>query len=845
MFSRLVSICGLLLLAIVGAACADADPTPTDSPPARAPEAAAPTRAPTPVPATPTRAPTPVPATPTPTPAPTPEPVEEAAPPERAAASVRALPTLPPGPEQEPGANLMVLDRADWAGPVVVSTVEKTYLDVGPVSVDDIPFISFRVVNSGDATITRRFFVDLYLDRYLAYRFEAKTDLAPGSFVSWHDWPNLPRLVRLTPGSHTLRLVVDSTDLVPETDESDNVFEQVFHWDESDSQAQDIAVPEGSNRPNLVPFVPRGWGDAVLVTSYLRDSVSGPLSVDVPTYFRYGFTSEGPISIPSGVLVDLYVDDTMVLRDTWPQVLAEQRMVRDPWIGIHRVLDLEPGPRVVRLVIDPTDLVDESDESDNVYEVTLHWGAGGLVVAPDTSESVDRLGPSPAPLTKPNLVPGWVWRWDGPIIVSHYKRIWQDEPLTIEEPPFVDVVVFNESTVAAESAFSVDLYFDDKRVHRFEIAPGMSGKLFRIVGDWPDLGDVVEISPGDHTLRIVIDPENTVDEADEGDNVFEKTYTWDVGPLSQSFPITYTDAELREMLSDLEELVGIREPAQSPDGADYRADILRTVDAGYYLLTGRSVRDERVNIYLLSGDEYLAWIADGYRRQLAVAEESEYEAIMKGRARDMSISSGYKSRRFGKIAVAINTDPNVADVINSLVHELGHALQDLTNPAQTEAGEYFEIRGIREAEAQQFERAFWLALEEFTGTSLMAYPSYEAYHRLIDGQLEEWTRDLRFSEHALGHLLQWLVPIGDPAVARLGDRLDTHGALDARGSKDLFDYLVSLPPESLKSYVPARIRSLGPLLGTIRGLARSRPDPGLEPWLEGSSDLRIPSLLMP
>jgi hypothetical protein len=79
----------------------------------------------------------------------------------------------------------------------------------------------------------------------------------------------------------------------------------------------------------------------------------------------------------------------------------------------------------------------------------------------------------------------------------------------------------------------------------------------------------------------------------------------------------------------------------------------------------------------------------------------------------------------------------------------------------------------------------------------------------------------------------------------LGDRLDTHGALDARGSKELFDYLVSLPPESLKSYVPARIRSLGPLLGTIRGLARLRPDPGLEPWLEGSPDLRIPSLLMP
>jgi len=46
-------------------------------------------------------------------------------------------------------------------------------------------------------------------------------------------------------------------------------------------------------------------------------------------------------------------------------------------------------------------------------------------------------------------------------------------------------------------------------------------------------------------------------------------------------------------------------------------------------------------------------------------------------------------------------------VLNTLVHELGHLRQDVVSPALTVAPRSHELSGLLEAQAQQFERAFW------------------------------------------------------------------------------------------------------------------------------------------
>ena len=754
------------------------------------------------------------------------------------------MPTLVPRSEHASGANLEVADQEDWDRPLVLSPAKNVRRDVPGISVDDAPYISFGVTNSGVAPVTRPFFVDIYFDEYLVHRFPIGGELPPNFSVDLSDWPGLAQVVKIVPGDHALRIVVDSTHLIPEANETDNVFEQTFRWEPSRVQRSLTPTPAAVRLPNLAPFTAAGWDAPVVASSFIGDTTSGPLSADVVTFLKYGITNNGLTSVPGGVLVDLYLDDVLVLREFWTPLLAGQTIIRPAWTRIHEIVELEPGIHVLKLKVDPTDLVRESSEEDNVYELVLEWGIGSVPAR------TAALGPStppptaPAVLTLPNLVPGWVWERDGPIVVSHFKNISLDGDLTVEEPAFVDVVVFNESIVDASDSFVVDLYFDDEKVHTFQMSGPTPARVFRFREDWPGLASR-SISPGSHTVKIVIDPANAVEEADEADNVLEKTYVWGEGPISQPVPVTYTDSELRQMLSDLMDLLDKQGPAMGTDGEDLADDVMRVAEAGYYLLTGTSLQDERVNIALLAEEEYLAWIDDSYDEQFAVSPESEYAFILAGRERDKSVSAGFKSRRFGEVTLVVNAEKNVTDVINSVVHELGHMRQDFLNPIQSEMGDFYELVSVREAEAQQFERAFWLAVQRFTGIRLLDYPDYEGFLELIDFTVNSAVLNAPRSEHSTGRLLQWLVVLVDPAMSQIKERLLSQGELDEESALAVFEHLVRLDPESLDSYVSGLLASLGTHLGTIKSLAQGRLISDLHPDGEGSPDLRIPALLAP
>ena len=73
--------------------------------------------------------------------------------------------------------------------------------------------------------------------------------------------------------------------------------------------------------------------------------------------------------------------------------------------------------------------------------------------------------------------------------------------------------------------------------------------LTRTGEDWDDLTDLVEINPGPHTLRIVIDPDDQIAEQNEDDKEFEKVFDWSSEKQPESPPTVYTEQELRSMMS--------------------------------------------------------------------------------------------------------------------------------------------------------------------------------------------------------------------------------------------------------------------------------------------------------
>ena len=804
------------------AACEVAERIPDDSPPRPAATAtptpvATPTRTPTP-PASPTATATPGPtATPTasPTPGPTPTPI----------------PTRTPDPQSPAISNLHPEGPSDWAAPLIISGTPGQSSPTA-VSLPNPVYVSWAIANAGPESPSESYAVDLYVDGVMAERWRG-SGFEPSSYRLIDDWDSLTNAVRLTPGNHTFTLIVDPLNEVPETNETDNVYTV-----EVDIGGLSPAQPAATRIPDLAVFTPEGWEAPLVLTSYNDRTVNGPLSVDVETYLRHAFKNEGASSVLGSVPVHLYVDGVLAREQNWQWSLADQESDTEEWTGLLSTLRLQPGTHDLRLVVDPGNIIQEQDETNNTYEASFTWGTGPVDPAP--ALPLPALATAPAPPNAPNLVPGWRFGWDGPIIISATQDTFTNDPPVVDRQSWIDVVVQNQS-VRDAGPFSADLYLDGTKVRPFHFVDGLGAGRLGWHADWGNMLNTVQPSAGLHTLRLIIDPQNEVIESDEADNVYETVIEWfnvapDVPPA-----IVYTDAELSDMLAGLPTLLDDRSVVIDGAGANRTADALRIADAGYYLLTGGSFRDEQLTVFLLSRADYLRWVDDSFVERFATNPESEYPALLANREKLKTTNLAFKTRYLGGAAVVVDAERPFAEVVNTLAHELGHARQDFVNPAQTETQTTYYLLSLHEAQAQQFERAFWLAVGRFTGQTLLAYPDHPGFTDLVDFRFDTWRRNVNADEHDLGYLPAWTAVLADVSLQDVRQRLVDDGRLDADAALRVYNHLVSLQPSVVEEYVAARVELFDQLLPTMRILAKGRLTAGLDPDLEGSPDLRTPA----
>ena len=724
-----------------------------------------------------------------------------------------------------------------WDAPLVVSGSADDD-DGSGLRAGGKSFVSWAVADTSGTRVDSRFFIDLLFDGVTVWRWTS--DLLPaGGYIDISDWPDLHRLANIDPGTHTLTLVVDATDLVVEADETDNRVETQVEWLPAETALP--APPARERLPDLAPYTPENWAGPVAANSYGEDGIDGPLSIDAPTRVLAAFTNSGAASTGLSIWAHLYLDDVLVDVSVSPGLLVNDFTRRLRVEDLHERIAIEPGEYTLKLVIDPNDLVEESDETNNVFEKRLTWLTGD---PPPREADTQAAAAYPTPPSLPNLVPGWRFGWDGPIVVSQERGTSLDTAPVLGKTAYIDLAVANLSTVKPHQSFAVDLYFDEQRVRTFEFSTGSQSGGETLL-DWAGLTDAVELTPGRHVLKLVIDPENTIEETDEADNTFEKSVTWRDEPASPPQPTTYSDDELRWMLRDLRELIGLRQPAFVPDGPDRREDVLRVAEAGYYLLTGRSMRDERLTVELLPNDEYAAWVDEDFALSFAVTDEADYAALVRSREMMKEHALGLKTRRRGKVAVVIDASQDVSAAINSLAHELGHAVQDFVNPGQTEEVPSLPLQGLREAQAHQFQRAFWLKLEDFTGLDLLAYPDIGPYRAYVAEQVYAVLRDAASSEHRLAILIQWAALMKEADLEPLRTELIANGRLDADSSKALFDYLASVPVEEGAAKVEQWVTGAAFEAGAIVGIGIGRLAPEDDVDFEGPPGLRSTKLLMP
>ena len=781
------------------------------SPTNAAPAAAAPSP-------TPTSAPSP---TGTPLPAPTSTPVPQPSP---SPAPTPAIPTT---------VNLAPYTPQAWEAPLAISGGEDG------LRVGERAYVSWAVSNTAGTQVGHRFFIDLLFDGVTVWRWT--NDLLPANgYIDISEWPDLHRLVNIDPGQHTVALVIDPTGLIEESDETDNRLEAQVEW--LPPETAPPSTTPGQRLPDLAPYTPGDWTGPITANAYGEDGPDGPLSVDAPVRVLAAFTNSGTASTGLNVWAHLYIDDILVDLSVSPGLLMGDVNSRLRVEDLRDRIAISPGEHTLRLVVDPSDLVAESDETNNVYERRLVWSTGEP--PPKPSESAEAAFAQPTPPALPNLVPGWKFGWDGPIVVSQERGTSLDTAPLLGRTAYIDIAVSNLSTVEPVQPFSVDLYFDEQKVESFRFDPTSSAGTETLL-DWAGLTDSVEPTAGRHVLKLVIDPENAVDETDETDNTFEKSVTWRKESSPPPLPTTYSDDELRWMLRDLRRIIDLRQPAFEPGGPDHREDILRVAEAGYFLLTGRSMRDERLSVQLLSGEEYAAWVDEDFAKSFAVTDESDYEALVRSREMMKEHALGLKTRSRGEVVVVVDAGQHIDSALNSLVHELGHAAQDFVNPNQTEEVPSLPLVGLREAQAHQFQRAFWLKLEEFTGLRLLAYPDIGPFRAYVAEQVYSVLRDAASSGHRLAILIQWAAIIKEPELETLRAELFANGRLDADSSKALFDYLAAIPVDEVSAKVERWLQGAAFEAGAIAGIGVGRLTPEGDVDFEGPPGLRSTKLLMP
>ncbi len=140
--------------------------------------------------------------------------------------------------------------------------------------------------------------------------------------------------------------------------------------------------------------------------------------------------------------------------------------------------------------------------------------------------------PTPPPVLngQPDLVPyapvaiGGLWDqpWQYPLVPSSVKRTNGEGILYAGQPTYMDMALLNQGNGSTSGTFYTCIYLDGTEIFRGAYGSALPQNYFVY---WQDLIYTVS-SPGQHTLRMTADCTGAASESSEGNNSWEKQFTW-------------------------------------------------------------------------------------------------------------------------------------------------------------------------------------------------------------------------------------------------------------------------------------------------------------------------------
>ncbi len=174
-------------------------------------------------------------------------------------------------PSVEPKPNLTPYKPPGWSDKIVVSTSTGTQTDISPLYTTDTLYVDWAVINDSDVPITSRFYVALYADGVLktTWYWDSFNAHAVGAINDYS-------LGSLSAGAHTIKIAVDSTGIINESNEGDNEYTKVITVQGSET----ISIPSNPTGPTI--------GNIGTNYTYSTGSSSSNLGHFVEYHFDWG-----------------------------------------------------------------------------------------------------------------------------------------------------------------------------------------------------------------------------------------------------------------------------------------------------------------------------------------------------------------------------------------------------------------------------------------------------------------------------------------------------------------------------------------------------------------------------
>ena len=357
------------------------------------------------------------------------------------------------------------------------------------------------------------------------------------------------------------------------------------------------------------------------------------------------------------------------------------------------------------------------------------------------------------------------------------------------------------------------------------------------------------LEPGQHLVKMVIDANEEISEADETDNVLARWFDFQPDPVNTDPPETFmmSDEQLAALLAPLTTREFV-DQVRSTDGSgvvtpDWTDEIQNIGKAGYYLLTGRDLDAEPIVMHLLPHDQFMVALMSACMKDHLLLSDEGYtgssQTCSNGRG-----EVGFKYRRDGKLHVYVDLKESPTKALRIYFHELGHALQDLENPDQTNSAHTANLRGLFEAQAQIFEAAALRTIENYLAIDLMRFPDADVMRNKVQFILDNSRSLIGSAEHVLGLNMLWHEVLADTSRLNLDDELRANKRLSGSSAKALYYYLVSIDSGDVTAWATIILSDASRANEFVAiSLSRLETDLPIANW--GNPGLREPAFLAP